>query len=132
MLGGKHSLRHQHLKAARNGHAAVLGPQQKLGAEGVVHHIQHGLQPWERLGVDQALAHIGVHPAGRCVDDDLHIGAVHSLAVEQCAVPAGAAGRQDLACTAVPADRRDCGVGAAGAEDQHGLTAKSTPWALVR
>ena len=122
VLGRKHGLRHQHLKAARRGHAAVLGPQQKLGVEGVVHHVQHGLKPWEGLRVNQASAHVGVHPAGRCVDDNLHIGAVHSLGVKQRAIAAGAAGGQDFACTAVAADRRDCGVGAARAQNQHGLT----------
>ena len=124
VLRGKHSLRHQHLKAARRGHAAVLGPQQKLGAEGIVHHIQHGLQRGERFRVDKALPHVREHAAGRRVDDDLHVRAVHGLAVQQGIALAGAAGGQNLLSPAVAADRRDRRVRTARTQDQHGLARK--------
>ena len=74
--------------------------------------------------VDKALPHVREHAAGCRVDDDLHVRAVHGLAVQQGIALAGAAGGQNLLSPAVAADRRDRRVRTARAQDQHGLARK--------
>ena len=124
MLGGIHCLGHQHLKAAHRLDAVLLGAQQQFGAEGIVDYIQHRFQLGEGRGVQHALPHVGEHAAGGGVDDDLHVPAAHGLVVGQRAELAGAAGRQDGLAPLSRQNRLHGGVGAAGAEDQHGFVGK--------
>lgn len=124
MLRRKHGLGYQHLKAASRGHTAVLGPQQQLGAEGIVHYIQHGFQCGKAFGSIRHCPDIREHPAGCRVDDDLHIAAVHGLTVQQRTVLTGAAGGQNFFCAAVAADRCDRRMRTACTQNQHGFIGK--------
>ena len=124
ILGRIHRLRHQHLKPADGHQTPVLGAQNQLGGKGVVHNIQNRFQLGQRRNVQKALPRLGVHAAGRRVDDDLHIAARSGLFIGQCAVLAGAAGGQNFFGTPVAAYGAYRRMGAACAQNQHGLARK--------
>ena len=116
-----HRLGHQHLKAAVGRDAQLLRPQDQLGAEGVVHHVQHRLQVGESAQVDQAAAVVGVHAGGAGVDDDLPLAGGLGLGVGNGAVAAGAADGDDARRAAVAGHGGHRVAGAAAAQDQHRL-----------
>ena len=123
---GIHCLRHQHFKAAHSHrHARFLGAEDELGLVGVVHHIHHSFKARHGGNVQIAHAYIGVHARRGGVDHDLR-SAGNGLGIAQFALfrVRMAADGEHLCRALVPGHSAGGVVGAAGAQNDHGLACK--------
>ncbi len=99
---------------------------------GVVHHVQHGFQPGHGGHVQIAHAHIGVHAAGVVL---MTICApLRCMPRRSSSCPFPGPVRLTVSTLAAPLSRppRAGVVGAAGAQDQHGLARKIHAVGLAR
>ena len=115
MFRGVYRLRYQHFQTAEGGDAPLSGAQHQLGAEGIVHHIQHRFQAGEGVQIHRAVPVAGVHPHRGGVDEDVHLLVGGGLRVGERAVFAAAAGGENLRRAAVGTHGGHRVVGAAAA-----------------
>ena len=116
-MGG---LRRQHIQPALRGDTPLPGSEHQLAAQRVIDHVHHALQTGKAVQLHRAAAQIGVHAAGRRVDDAGGVPVLLRRLSVGNGVLSAAAGdavhlrRAQLRC------RRPRRFGcAAGAEDQH-------------
>ena len=122
---GVGGLRRQHVEAALCGDAPPPGVQHQIGAQGVIHRVHHALQPGEILQIHGAGVHIGVHAAGRRVDDASRVAVFRRCLLIGDGVAPAAAGHA-VYLRGMQLRRggpRGLG-GAAGAQDEHLLAGK--------
>ena len=126
--GGFPRLRDQHIEPARRGDPALLCLEDKPGAEGVVDHVDHALEPREGGEPDRLSVRVREHPAGGGVDQDLRVGVEgDGVFVGEGALPAGAGDLEDLAGAGKTHRRRGGTRGASGAEDQRLFPGEGDP-----